>query len=440
MAKRCHEAVIEISSEESELDSVTSTVIIRSRRTTRTRPKRFSDYDLETSGVDLQLYKRREDPDYTSSINQSNESDVVYRTEHVLVYLDLSQPIAKVTKEPLMDPLMNANQQLKTKLKKLLGLIAPRRRLYNPRDEDELIIPAPKMFNIPIASSVTVKTWSRLNLHNADPVSPAKMKWKLLDDYIQRINASSFVKSQMPSHIWQESNNLSELPPLRKRDQECRQHKRCLPLLEQHPLFYSFIESLSTKISVNMCHPLAINYRIMDFKQSKGDLAKKLFNMFNHQIFLCGLQPQLIWHGSQNSKSYLIISGKKLDRSYKIILSETIEEPAVLVKILLHEMCHVAAFVYNTEIGHGDQCHKWACVAKYRMPELPFVAECEGSTCKYICYLCGASSLGHLMQFQDITAHLHCAYCQFELLVEPWQANNPCFLSHQETYLKQMYG
>ncbi|XP_068147977.1 uncharacterized protein [Drosophila tropicalis] len=402
MAKRCHEAVSEVSSEDSELE-VTSTVNIRSRRRTRSRPKRFSEYDLETSAIELQLDNSREDPDYIFSTNQSN--DGVLSTEHVLVYLDLSQPIAKISKEPMVDPLMNENQHLKTKLKKLLGLLATRRQLYNPTDEDESplitpyppsIISGPRDFNIPIASSETVRTWSRLNLHNAERISPAQMKWKCLDDYIQRINAFSVVKSQM-SDLSQESNDLSELPPLTQRDQECRQHKRCLPFLEQHPLFYSFIESLSTEISVNMCHPLAISYRITDFEQSKKELAKKLFNIFNHQIFQCGLRGQLSWHGSQNSESHLIISGKELDRSYEIILSENIAEPAVLVKNLLHEMCHVASFVYNAEIGHGDNCHQWACVAKHRMPESPFVARCGGSTCSQM-------SAGHTWFYMVLTA------------------------------------
>lgn len=48
--------------------------------------------------------------------------------------------------------------------------------------------------------------------------------------------------------------------------------------------------------------------------------------------------------------------GKRMSH---IFLSTLIKHPSDVVKPLLHEMCHAAAFVYHGEVGHGDNCRKW---------------------------------------------------------------------------------
>jgi len=40
-------------------------------------------------------------------------------------------------------------------------------------------------------------------------------------------------------------------------------------------------------------------------------------------------------------------------------ISCSASQPGMLIKPLLHEMCHAAAFVFNRETGHGDNCRRW---------------------------------------------------------------------------------
>ncbi|XP_023034878.1 uncharacterized protein LOC6649285 [Drosophila willistoni] len=409
-----------------------------------------------TDGMELPKWSNRKhrrtlsSTQTASSTSQSSESEI--NATPCIIYLDLSQPIARVRREPQMDTSIDQNEQLMIKLKKLLGLVAARRRLYNPSDnysiaEDEekvsqLESPNSTLPNTNATASITVltvpaspppaKTWSTQNLSNSKLISTAELQKKIIDDNVLRINGISYAESQMPIHLRQEPIDLSELPPQTQRDQLCRQHKSCFTYLEQHPLFYNFVESLSPEISLNMCHPLATSYRNKDFQQCKQQLAKILFNMFNHRIFYCGLRPQIIWKRSLTvHSSRLIVSGEQARRSAIIILSESIQQPAVLVKSVLHEMCHAAAFVFNAETGHGDNCRKWSYLAKSLMPELPFVGDCD-ATYKYSCYLCEATSFGRINfpddgddRSHEMQQHLHCSYCQFEVLVEPWQSDFP---------------
>jgi len=109
-----------------------------------------------------------------------------------------------------------------------------------------------------------------------------------------------------------------------------------------------------------MCHPLAVAYRKRDFEASKTMLAKTLFHALNHTIFHCGLRSSIAWKNVMNTPSSIChgfdSSGQRVSR---IILWQHIKQPGVLVKALLHEMCHAAAFVYHGETGHGDHCRKW---------------------------------------------------------------------------------
>lgn len=107
-----------------------------------------------------------------------------------------------------------------------------------------------------------------------------------------------------------------------------------------------------------MCHPLALKYR--DFQSCKSDVAKVVFNVFNHGIFHCGLEPTMVWKRvmPQPCICEMVISSTG-QRTARILLWEQITQPGMLIKPLLHEMCHAAAFVYNREAGHGDNCRKW---------------------------------------------------------------------------------
>lgn len=109
-----------------------------------------------------------------------------------------------------------------------------------------------------------------------------------------------------------------------------------------------------------MCHPQALTYRKNDFESCKYALAKLLFNIFNHAIFKCALQPDIEWKRSMGTPcrcEMTVAPGGQ--RSARILLWENIKQPGMLVKPLLHEMCHAAAFVFNRETGHGDNCRRW---------------------------------------------------------------------------------
>jgi len=109
-----------------------------------------------------------------------------------------------------------------------------------------------------------------------------------------------------------------------------------------------------------MCHPLAMTYREKNFNDCKVALAKVLFNMFNHAIFHCGLIAPIVWKRGMTTycKSELEIAASGR-RTARILLWENITQPGMLIKPLLHEMCHAAAFVFNRETGHGDNCRRW---------------------------------------------------------------------------------
>ncbi|XP_016959641.2 germ cell nuclear acidic protein-like [Drosophila biarmipes] len=210
--------------------------------------------------------------------------------------------------------------------------------------------------------------------------------------------------------------DLSELPSREQISANCGRHKSSIACLERHPNFYRFVESLSTSVPINMCHPLALTYRERSFKGCKDELAKTLFNIFNHAIFHCGLQASIVWKSSSRTSCR---SGLKINasgqRSGCILLWRKISQPEVLIKTLLHEMCHAAAFLFNRETGHGDNCRRWAYQAKRSMPELPTIGDCEPNF-KYTCTMCARWSYGWI-DFGKNTVHCH--YCQFEVVTRP---------------------
>lgn len=107
-----------------------------------------------------------------------------------------------------------------------------------------------------------------------------------------------------------------------------------------------------------MCHPLAREYYNSDMRTCRKSLARTLFNMLNHTIFHCGLRLSIHWnHSTSSSVSHSFEAGGQ--RMSSIMLSTLAKHPMDLVKPLLHEMCHAAAFVYHGEAGHGDNCRKW---------------------------------------------------------------------------------
>ncbi|KPU75369.1 uncharacterized protein Dana_GF22450, isoform B [Drosophila ananassae] len=446
-------------------------VVTRSGRTVHVRMDRKFDYSsslaedgedesfsnsLDSDDEDYQLDLNPEKPKWasrkqrrlmshgstSSSASDTNSSNL--EPEPAYIYLELGQPVVFVRDEPEDGVTLDNDPDLKTKVHKFLGLIAARRRLYNPiqnydteeADEEKAgssswqrsvlfqsstPVKAPATAPAPpsrlVAPSISkTTTWSTLNLSYAQPPSVEEKQAKYYGDLVLNANAS-YMESDTPDII-KEPIDLAGLPPEKVRNQICRRHKSNIACLETNPLFYRFVESLNPAIPSNMCHPLALKYR--DFQNCKTDVAKVVFNVFNHGIFHCGLEPTMIWKRvmPQPCICEMVISSTG-QRTARILLWEQITQPGMLIKPLLHEMCHAAAFMYNREAGHGDNCRRWAYQARHLMPEVPTIDDCEPDV-KYVCTMCVRCSYGRIRFQPDIIGQLRCHYCQFEVTVEPW--------------------
>ncbi|XP_039500027.1 acidic repeat-containing protein isoform X2 [Drosophila santomea] len=448
-------------------------VVTRSGRVVVSRPNQQFDYsssqskgDGEEDSEDLSLDSDDEDyqgkdfeqPKWTgrkrrsfrsSSISASSTDGSHSSPEAVprLVYLELGDKVVKVRDEPQSNVVLEDDGELKTKMHKFLGLIASRRKLYypaqdcdmDPEDNNEKNVslsiihvantsptsaptpptPSAKLPIRPDTTPTSTSTWSKLNLSHIHSPTTAERQAKVRDDFVLQAIVYSFEECTPDS--LKEPIDLSELPSKKQLATNCRRHKSSVACLERHRHFYGFVQSLSPAISLNMCHPLALTYRQTDFCQCKVPLAKTLFNMFNHAIFHCGLQVPIVWKQSMNTRWKCVLtidaSGK---RTAEILLLRSIETAAELIQPLLHEMCHAAAFLFNRELGHGDNCRRWAYQAKMAFPEVPTINDCMGSF-KYTCTMCTRCSYGVV----DLQTHnLRCYYCQFELSVKPFCKTN----------------
>ncbi|XP_060664155.1 germ cell nuclear acidic protein [Drosophila nasuta] len=379
-------------------------------------------------------------------------SSIIDNTDDAFIYVDLRQPVAIVSSEPTADATaVECDTELKMRLQKFLGLRPAQRRLYNPMAnyelEDNRMDEDP-----PEVAPPSSRLWAAHNTHNVVQEPKARvpkaastpsqvlpplmktlgaevtneMKMLLFDDIVQRTNANCF-ESQTPQHI-KEPIDLSGLPSEEVRAHNCQQHKKITNLLARYAGVYSFLDSLRPETPLNMCHPLAVYYRKRDFESSKTMLAKTLFNVLNHSIFHCGLRRIITWKSCMNTPSTIVHSieaGRQ--RTSRIVLWQQMKQPGMLVKALLHEMCHAAAFVYHGETGHGDHCRKWAYRAKSLLPELPQIDDCNAKF-KYTCLLCHRRSHG-IIKFEDEEQQLRCHYCQFEVNVEKYNAEEAHSLS-----------
>ncbi|BFG06059.1 uncharacterized protein DMAD_04653 [Drosophila madeirensis] len=375
-----------------------------------------------------------------------------------LIYIDLVQSVAIVRDKPVADLSLDGDADLKTRLHKFLGLLAPRRRLYNPmeslepnnspqkasahpssrlfidqgqsvatardkHDEDEALkvqlhkilglrTPHKRGFNY-MDTTNEAEEADKVSLHTS-PIEETESK--LCSDLVFQRNNSSI----------QDLTTTALKEPKQRVASICRQHKESiLACLEHHPLVYGFVESLNPKTAINMCHPRALTYRNTDFAKCKVDLAEVLYEIFNHSIFRCGLQTKIVWKSRMSTASTselgFNVSGHRTARI--LLCKKNISQASLLIKLLLHEMCHVAAFVFNGEIGHGDSCRKWGNQSIQLIPDLALITNCEARY-KYSCPLCSRFSFGR-MEFKNDSERLRCHYCQFEVKVERWSRTDP---------------
>ncbi|XP_016952004.1 uncharacterized protein LOC108025850 isoform X2 [Drosophila biarmipes] len=389
--------------------------------------------------------KRRSLGNSSSSACSTDDSQSSPVAASSIVYLELGEQVAVVRDEPKANIALEDDGELKTQMHKFLGLMAARRRLYNPATDHDPEEPQESVDNLSISrlldssrSSATglvtpspkrltqsprtpTPTWSSLNLSHRRRPTQEERQTKMFDDMVLQANANSY-EEQTPDAL-KEPIDLSELPSRKQVALICRRHKSSIACLEQHPLFYRFVESLNPRTSINMCHPLALSYREKSFNDCKVALSKVLFNMFNHAIFHCGLMAPIVWKRGMTThcKSELQVAASGR-RTARILLWENISQPGMLIQPLLHEMCHAAAFVFNRETGHGDNCRRWVYQAKSAMPELPTVEDCQ-ATFKYTCTMCCRCSYGRIEFELD---RVRCHYCQFEVAVKPCRKDEIC--------------
>jgi len=333
--------------------------------------------DLEGDDPEIKKFHGNPESNRSVSFQRNQKLDCLYmesgfdeeesslKDRASLVYLELGNRVATVRNEPLDNISLEDDAELKTNVQKLLGLIATRRRLYNPEEYcapelEELTstdtYPLNNSTYSPAQPVILSSTWSSLNLANPHPPTLEERRAKVRNDILLKTDAK-ITEMETPNFL--KELDLSELPSREQVAANCSRHKSSIACRERHPHFYRFVESLHPSTPVNMYPLLALAYRETSFKSCKEELAKTLFNIFNHAIFHCGLHAPIVWKSSLRTSCERVNIDASGQRSAYILLWKKISQPEMLLKMLLHEMCHAAAFVFNRETGHGDHCRRW---------------------------------------------------------------------------------
>lgn len=58
---------------------------------------------------------------------------------------------------------------------------------------------------------------------------------------------------------------------------------------------YNFLHSLDVRTSESVCHPEALYFR-QNYKTKKGELANKLYDLYNEKVFDKGLNLVITWN------------------------------------------------------------------------------------------------------------------------------------------------
>ena len=195
------------------------------------------------------------------------------------------------------------------------------------------------------------------------------------------------------------------------------------------PSTLTFLSSLTMDTPVDRCHPQALPY-LKNFKKSKEELAKRLYQMYNNEIFENALPDdmEIKWNVRLTKTAGLCYSRryKKFNvetRSSRIELStKVIDRGDRLRDTLIHEMCHAASWIISGyRDGHGPLWRTWAEKAMRRFPELPVIDRCHSYQIEtkftYTCVQCGYS-IGRHSKSLD-TERKVCGHChgRFQLVV-----------------------
>ncbi|XP_056394966.1 germ cell nuclear acidic protein-like [Hyla sarda] len=165
---------------------------------------------------------------------------------------------------------------------------------------------------------------------------------------------------------------------------------------------------------------------VKDFKNTKMDLAERLFAFYNKTIFGNKLPKiKITWNKrltSTGGQCFYCISDD--ERYSRIELSDKVCDSADRVRdILAHEMCHAATWIIDGSKtdGHGDLWQAHADRVTQIHPELPKVTICHDYAINYtFTYRCDAcnKTVGRFREIPPDKAI--CRMCQSRLcLVSP---------------------
>ncbi len=130
---------------------------------------------------------------------------------------------------------------------------------------------------------------------------------------------------------------------------------------------------------------------ITHFEKHRDELARRLFNLFNEEVFALGIQTdtELVWKPRLTKTAGLChckrrkrrdAGGKETEERYCFISlsSKVLDSADRLRDTLIHEMCHAATWIISGySDGHGPLWRDWGRRAVHEFPELPFIARCH---------------------------------------------------------------
>ncbi|KAH8420155.1 hypothetical protein KR009_006407 [Drosophila setifemur] len=177
----------------------------------------------------------------------------------------------------------------------------------------------------------------------------------------------------------------------------------------------SFLKSLEGQVRREQADNEAYFYR-ENFAKNKEQLAQRLYEMFNEQVFNKELDVPLTWSKLLRNTAGRCMNKKKFNhRSSTVELSVKVLTTADRLRCtLIHELCHAAAWVFNGEGGHGRVWKMWAQRAMDKFPDLPPIKVCHDYRIEfkytYKCLSCNTSSHAHSRSRK--VENLRCRLCR----------------------------
>lgn len=183
---------------------------------------------------------------------------------------------------------------------------------------------------------------------------------------------------------------------------------------------YDFLSSLSPNVPNSKKCPAALPY-LKSFKGKSKELARKIFNIFNEDVFKNQLPQdmEIKWKVRLTKTAGLCVCMRNTSanngRTAMIELSSKVIDSAYRLRdTLLHEMCHAATWIiYGFQDGHGKLWKFWAQEAVRVFPNIPIPTVCHSyeinTKYSYKCDLCG-SCVGRHSKSLD-TERKRCGRC-----------------------------